>query len=95
MRASRKSSYESTLNCCEILMRWRTAMLYASTVTRVRSGKVKTVPRARLVAPSVIGLSTKVATPIALISAAAGIGLVVLRIRQNNSDNDDNNGAQV
>ena len=50
-----------------------------------------------LVAPSLIGLATRVATPIALISAAAGIGLVVLRIRQNNpppgSDND--NGAQI
>ncbi|MEV4314459.1 hypothetical protein [Actinocrispum sp. NPDC049592] len=48
-----------------------------------------------LVAPSLIGLATRVATPIALISAAVGIGLVVLRIRQNNSDDSDDNGAQV
>jgi hypothetical protein len=49
-----------------------------------------------LVAPSVIGLGTKVATPIALISAAVGIGLVVLRIRQTNPPGGDNdNGAQV
>jgi hypothetical protein len=47
-----------------------------------------------LVAPSVIGLATRVATPIALVSAAVGIGLVVLRIRQNNPPGDDN-GAQV
>jgi hypothetical protein len=47
-----------------------------------------------LVAPNVIGLATRVATPIALVSAAVGIGLVVLRIRQNNPPGDDN-GAQV
>jgi len=46
-----------------------------------------------LVAPGLIGLATRVATPIALVSAAVGIGLVVLRIRQNNDDGD--NGAQV
>jgi hypothetical protein len=48
-----------------------------------------------LIAPSVIGLATRIATPIALVSAAAGIGLVVLRIRQNNPPSDDDNGAQV
>jgi hypothetical protein len=49
-----------------------------------------------LVAPNVIGLATRVATPIALISAAVGIGLVVLRIRQNNPPGPGNdNGAQV
>ncbi|TCO48095.1 hypothetical protein [Actinocrispum wychmicini] len=49
-----------------------------------------------LVAPGVIGLSTPIATPIALISAAVGIGLVVLRIRQNNPPGSDNdNGAQI
>jgi hypothetical protein len=48
-----------------------------------------------LVAPSVIGLATRVATPIALVSAAVGIGLVVLRIRQNNNPPGDDNGAQV
>ncbi|ALG07813.1 hypothetical protein AOZ06_13645 [Kibdelosporangium phytohabitans] len=47
-----------------------------------------------LVAPGLIGLATRVATPIALVSAAVGIGLVVLRIRQNNTPDDDN-GAQV
>jgi hypothetical protein len=49
-----------------------------------------------LVAPGVIGLSTRVATPVALISAAVGIGLVVLRIRQSQPPDDGNdNGAQV
>lgn len=48
-----------------------------------------------LVAPGLIGLATRVATPIALISAAVGIGLVVLRIRQNNPSDPDDNGAQV
>jgi hypothetical protein len=49
-----------------------------------------------LVAPGVIGLATRVATPVALVSAAVGIGLVVLRIRQSQPpDSDRDDGAQV
>ncbi|MET0237908.1 MAG: hypothetical protein ABW224_24935 [Kibdelosporangium sp.] len=48
-----------------------------------------------LIAPGVIGLATRVATPIALVSASVGIGLVVLRIRQNNPPGGDDDGAQV
>ncbi|MCE7011995.1 procyclic acidic repetitive family protein [Kibdelosporangium philippinense] len=48
-----------------------------------------------LVAPGLIGLATRVATPIALVSLTVGIGLVVLRIRQGNNEDDGDNGAQV
>jgi hypothetical protein len=49
-----------------------------------------------LVAPNLLAVSARVATPIALISLAVGIGLVALRIRSGPPrDSDPDNGAQV
>ncbi|HWC83648.1 MAG TPA: hypothetical protein VG756_27135 [Pseudonocardiaceae bacterium] len=49
-----------------------------------------------LVAPAVIGLAARIATPLALISLAAGIGWLVLRMRQGPPpDSGWDNGAQL
>ena len=50
-----------------------------------------------LIVPTIIGLGTRIGTPLGLVALAAGIGWLVLRIRQGNppdhGDRDD--GAQI
>lgn len=49
-----------------------------------------------LMAPSLVGLSGAVATPLGMLSLAAGIALLLLRVRQGPPDGaDPTNGAQV
>jgi hypothetical protein len=49
-----------------------------------------------LAAPNVIGLAPRIATPLALVSMAAGIGWLVLRMRQGPPPNSGwDNGAQL
>lgn len=49
-----------------------------------------------LIAPSLVGLSGAVATPLGMLSLAAGIALLLLRVRQGPPDGaDPTNGAQV
>ncbi|RZS38931.1 hypothetical protein EV193_104142 [Herbihabitans rhizosphaerae] len=50
-----------------------------------------------LAVPSVIGLPTKIATPISLVAFASGAGLLVLRMRQRppGGPDDGDDGAQV
>ncbi|RZQ63187.1 hypothetical protein [Amycolatopsis suaedae] len=49
-----------------------------------------------LIAPSVIGLAAAIATPLGLLALAAGIALLLLRVKQGPPDGaDPDNGAQV
>ncbi|MCP2179860.1 hypothetical protein [Prauserella alba] len=49
-----------------------------------------------LIAPSIVGLSGAVATPLGMLALAAGIALLLLRVRQGPPDGaDPTNGAQV
>lgn len=49
-----------------------------------------------LIAPSLVGLSGAVATPLGMLALAAGIALLLLRVRQGPPDGaDPTNGAQV
>ncbi|MGQ0838631.1 hypothetical protein [Actinokineospora sp.] len=49
-----------------------------------------------LILPGVIGMDARIATPIALVALASGIGLLLLRVRRNPHEYPDgDNGAQV
>jgi hypothetical protein len=48
-----------------------------------------------LAGPQLIGLAPRVATPLSLVSLAAGIGWLVLRTRRGPPDSDRDDGAQV
>jgi hypothetical protein len=48
-----------------------------------------------LAGPQLIGLAPRVATPLSLVSLAAGIGWLVLRARNGPPDSDRDDGAQV
>ncbi|MBC6450801.1 hypothetical protein [Actinokineospora xionganensis] len=48
-----------------------------------------------LVLPNIIGLDPRIATPIALISLAGGIGFLLMRVRKTPPDFDEDDGAQV
>lgn len=49
-----------------------------------------------LAGPNLVGLAPRIATPLALVCLAAGIGWLVLRIRQGPPDNSDwDDGAQL
>jgi hypothetical protein len=48
-----------------------------------------------LAGPQLIGLAPRVATPLSLVSLAAGIGWLVLRTRRGHPDSDRDDGAQV
>ena len=49
-----------------------------------------------LISPSLVGLSGTVATPLGMLALAAGIALLLLRVKQGPPDGaDPTNGAQV
>jgi len=48
-----------------------------------------------LAGPQLIGLAPRVATPLSLVSLAAGIGWLVLRTRRGPPDSDRDDGAQI
>jgi hypothetical protein len=48
-----------------------------------------------LAGPQLIGLAPRVATPLSLVSLAAGIGWLLLRTRRGPPDSDHDDGAQV
>jgi hypothetical protein len=48
-----------------------------------------------LAGPQLIGLAPRVATPLSLVSLAAGIGWLVLRARNGPPDSDHDDGAQL